>query len=244
MRALSSQELLDAWERGSGQSPPERALTLLAASTGEGRDVLARLTVGERDRRLLTLRERTFGPRLSALAVCARCGERLEMTFDVADVTVSNGGEVAAEAMSLSVGGYRLKFRAPTSLDLLELAPARDPSAARRALFARCLLSAERGGEDLTAERLPEEVVAAVVDAMAEADPQADVELALACPRCGNAWKESLDVCAFLWGELSAWAVRTLGEVHTLARAYGWGEGEILSMSAWRRQFYLKLVGG
>jgi hypothetical protein len=241
MRQLTATELLDAWERGLAESPPARALTLLSACTGAGRDQLARLSVGERDRLLLSLREYTFGPRLDALAECPSCGERLELSFEVADVTVGREGP-AEDTLPVSVGGYEAVFRRLNSLDLLAVAPAPDARAARRALFTRCLLSARRGDEEITADLLPEEVVERLAAAMAEADPQADVELALECPGCGCGWSEPLDVCAYLWGEIDAWAMRTFCEVHALARAYGWGEREILSMSPWRRQLYLTMV--
>ena len=243
MRQLTATELLDAWERGLAESPPARALTLLSASTGAGRDQLARLSVGERDRLLLTLREYTFGPRLDAVAGCPSCGERLELSFDVADVTVEREGP-AEDSLPLSVGGYETVFRRLTSLDLLAVARAPDARAARRTLFTRCLLSARRGDEEITADLLPDEVVESLAAAMAEADPQADVELALECPGCGCGWSEPLDVCAFLWGEIDAWAMRTFCELHALARAYGWTEREVLSLSAWRRQFYLRMVTG
>lgn len=241
MRQLTATELLDAWERGLAESPPARALTLLSASTGAERDHLARLSVGERDRLLLSMREHIFGPRLDAFAECPSCGERLEMSFAVADVTVEREGP-AEDSLSLSVGDYDAVFRRLTSLDLLAVAPAPVARAARASLLARCLLSARRGEEEITADLLPEEVVERVAAAMAEADPQADVELALECPGCGHAWSEPLDVCAFLWGEIDAWAMRTFCEVNALARAYGWGEREILSMSPWRRQLYLTMV--
>jgi hypothetical protein len=244
MRPLSATELLDAWERGLAEEPPARALTLLAASTGAARAELARLPVGESDRRLLDLREQTFGPRLEAVAPCPRCGELLEMAFDVGDVRVGPDEARASETHALAAGGYEVTFRAPTGLDLVAVAPAADAEAARRELFRRCLVAARRDGAEAAAESLPEEVVARVVEAMAQADPQADVELALNCPACGHAWGAALDINSFFWNEINAWAARTLAEVHALARAYGWTEREILSLSAWRRQFYLQMVAG
>ena len=35
---------------------------------------------------------------------------------------------------------------------------------------------------------------------------------------------------------------RTLNEIHLLASAYGWSEGEILSLTAKRRRLYLQMV--
>lgn len=243
MRQLSATELLDAWERALAESPPARALTLLSAATGLERARLALLTVGERDRLLLALRELIFGARLDALADCPACGERLEMSFEVADVTAGRGAGDAG-ALALASDGYEAAFRAPNCLDALAVARASGPEDARRALLSRCLLSVRRGEEEVPPELLPEELVGRVAALMADADPQADVELALECPGCGHGWGETFDICSFLWGEIGAWATRTLGEVHALARAYGWGEREILSMSPWRRQLYLAMVSG
>lgn len=79
---------------------------------------------------------------------------------------------------------------------------------------------------------------------MAEAEPQADVQLALACPACGHRWLATFDVVSYFWSEVNAWAYRVLGEVHTLAFAYCWREEDILAMSPWRRRVYLEMVGG
>ena len=78
---------------------------------------------------------------------------------------------------------------------------------------------------------------------MAEVDPQADVQMDLTCPACGHQWQALFDIESFFWREISAWANRILREVHALASAYGWRESDILSMSTWRRQTYLNLIG-
>ena len=87
MRDLSASQLLGVWERGVAQPPVQRALTLLAVAcpdTAPG--ALAELSIGQRDARLLTLREWTFGPQLASLATCPGCGERLELAFNVSDI--------------------------------------------------------------------------------------------------------------------------------------------------------------
>ena len=70
------------------------------------------------------------------------------------------------------------------------------------------------------------------------------LELALSCPSCRHQWQATFDIVSFFWSEINAWAHRSLQEVHTLALAYGWREADILAMSPWRRQFYLKMVSG
>ena len=77
---------------------------------------------------------------------------------------------------------------------------------------------------------------------MAQADPQADVQLALSCPACSHQWQSVFDIVSFFWSEMNAWAYRILREVHILASAYGWREADILAMSPYRRQLYLKMV--
>jgi hypothetical protein len=106
------------------------------------------------------------------------------------------------------------------------------------------VLSAQRDGADIAVAALPGEVVAAVAARMAEADPQAEVQLALTCPVCAYRWQATFDILSFFWQEINDWAQRILREVHTLATAYGWREADILALSPRRRQFYLEMVGG
>ena len=77
---------------------------------------------------------------------------------------------------------------------------------------------------------------------MAQADPQANIQLALGCPACGHSWLALFDIVGFFWREIDTWARRVLRDIHTLALAYGWSEAEILALSPWRRQFYLEMV--
>ena len=94
MRPLSAAMLLNVWERGRGEDGTGRALGLLAAACPDSaRADLAQLPVGERDARLLTLREWIFGPRLAGLAACPACGERVEMDFEVEQIRVDQAVE-------------------------------------------------------------------------------------------------------------------------------------------------------
>ena len=162
MRPLSATELLDAWEQGAGQTPHRRAMALLAPACPErSPDALARLSIGQRDARLLTLREWTFGARLLSLAACPGCGEQLELAFDTADIQLcatpeaAGGGERESESLSLTVDGYDVQFRLPNGLDLEAIAGQDDAAVARRALLQRCLLSAHHGDGQVAAGQLP-----------------------------------------------------------------------------------------
>lgn len=104
MQGLSAAELLDAWELGLTQPSLQRALTLLAAATPDIRlESLYDLSIGERDARLLTLREHTFGPQLDSLTTCPGCNERLELTFDVSDIRARTESAMAASGGALTL---------------------------------------------------------------------------------------------------------------------------------------------
>ena len=64
-----------------------------------------------------------------------------------------------------------------------------------------------------------------------------------AIDKLGNRESVALDIASFVWSEIHAWAIRLLHDVHALALAYGWREVDILTMSPWRRQAYLELIG-
>lgn len=249
MQPLSAAQLLDTWERGAEQNAIKRALTLLAAASPDNtREALAQLPIGVRDGMLLNLREWTFGSRLVSVTNCPNCGERIELAFDVADIRAfgsSSQGDTTKEVRSitLSVDGYALAFRLPTSADLLAVNETRDVESAKRALLERCIVSANEPHVHETCE-LPTAIGDAVAAMMAEADPQANVQLALECPRCAHAWQATFDIVSFFWTEIDAWARRILREVHTLASAHGWREADILALSPRRRQMYLDLICG
>ncbi|CAN5908743.1 hypothetical protein BH23GEM7_BH23GEM7_23940 [soil metagenome] len=240
MRSLSAAELLEVWERGQLATPVNRALLLLAAAEPETPpEALAALAVGRRNARLLRLRECTFGPGLKSVTTCPTCGEWLELALEVSELLQAfapvSEDTTADGPVWLDAEDGRVRFRLPTSLDLAAVAGAGE--AAPAALLERCV------EEVADAEpALPPEVAAAVAERMAEADPLADPELALTCPACGDRWSAPLDVVAYFWTEIEAWARRTLHEVHLLASAYGWSEGTILALSPQRRQAYLELV--
>lgn len=248
MRSPTPSELLSVWELGRHQSPVQRGLLLLeAAYPSTPRDTLARLSVGERDNRLLQLRQWAFGPTLGCAVTCPRCEEALEMSFEVADIMLDSPGELG-QPLSLTEAGYQLELRLPNSLDLAAVSEQVDAGeavaqqAGRRLLLERCVLDVRRDGSEASIEELPTEVIEAVVERMAEADPQADVQLALTCPGCGHQWHAPFDILSFLWHEIDVWAQRLLRQVHTLARAYGWREADILALSPTRRQFYLEMA--
>jgi len=246
MHALSGQEILRIWEVGLGQHPLDRALTMLEMAFPEySQDELTEFSIGQRDAHLLAIRERTFGSRLVSMAECPACRERLEFVLNANELYVGPGTgieDVEQKVHVMTIDDYELHFRLPNSLDLAAIAGCRDVAAARSLLVRCCVLQALQDGAEVAVESLPEIVTGALAARMAEYDPQAEMGLELTCLACDYSWRAILDIVVFLWAEICAQAKRLLGEVHTLARAYGWREADILSMTAARRQFYLEMV--
>ena len=230
---------LSVWERGEPGRAGRRALTLLASAAPDSAGDLAAVPVGRRDRWLLDLREGLFGRGFSGLTACPACGEEIELTFDVSEV---RRDPPSAERGSIHADGVDLHFRLPTSGDIVAIESAADVRTARAALLDRCLEAARRDDVPVPFDAIPATAVEAAIARMRELDPQADVALDVACPACAHAWSEPFDIVTFLWSELSAWARRTLGEVHVLASAYGWAEANILQLTAARRNVSLEML--
>ena len=241
MSALNATTLLRAWEVGEAQPPLRRALTLLACAWPETScEQWSEASIGERDSRLLSLREELFGSRIEAVAVCPACRERLEVAFSTRDIRAPQPTKQGR--LQVSAAGYRVICRLPTSADLLSLPATRDENLQRR-LLDRCIEEVRFDGQKTDSGMLPQQVVEAIETEIARADPQADVQVALSCTQCGHGWHMTFDVLAYLWNEIDDWAQRQLYEIHVLASAYGWVEHEILRLSARRRRLYLEMIG-
>ena len=241
MRALSAAELLGAWERGLDANLTERMLILLGATCPDrSGSELADMPLGGRDVLLLELRVLLFGSACTAVVSCPGCGEQLESTFPLVRMRIEDPQPTAV--LRLQSGGVNVAFRVPSSNDLLALTGTGSGPATRQ-ILSRCIVDVrDEDGAAMASEDPPAAVVAAVTDGISAADPQADVELALACQSCGATWSAPFDIAGFLWAEIHAWAQQLLRDVHLLARAYGWREPDVLALSPVRRNLYLELM--
>ena len=231
-----------AWESAQRLHPLDRGTAILATALPDRTpDVLDALPLGDRQSLLFRLRELTFGPHLEGVADCSSCGEPLEFELDLAAVAdaseVAPGGEV-----EIALDGYDLRLRPLCFEDVRVAATYTDPLAARRCLAERSVVLASRDEVTVPSRDLPDSLIDGIGAALAEIDGGAEVLLELVCPACQAKVTPVLDGAEILWAEVRAQALRLLREVHTLASAYGWSEGDILSMSGARRASYLALV--
>lgn len=229
MNPLSARDNLALWERARARHPVDRALLMFAAARpGVPWPELADAPLGARDAALLALRCAQFGAQLEATADCPHCAERLSFGLDLQALRLP-----AAPVEAVEVQGRQLRL--PSSRDLAAVAHAADAGEAVRGLLARCGL-----GE--AAATLPDDALAGFDAALAAADPQADLSLALGCEACGRSFEADLDPAALLWQDVERLARRTLQDVDTLARAYGWSEEQILALAPPRRAAYVELA--
>jgi hypothetical protein len=236
MRPLSAEKLLAVWEENWQRPPLWQGLALLAAACPEeGQEALLALSMGAFNAHLLMLHACSFGPTLTAVTTCTGCGAVVETTLDATSLLASYGAP-PPPWLEIADADGAVRFRPATLGDLVAAGDATTLDGAAQLILARCLETPSRPLSPVT--------LAAVTDAMEHADPLALIELSSACPHCGRAWSAFLDVASFVWREVETWAQRTLQEIHLLARAYGWREIDILTLTPTRRQAYLQMVYG
>ncbi len=201
---------------------------------------LAAFSLARRNRLLLQLRECTIGPTMQGLVRCPVCRQALEFQTAVHELL---DGEAADEAagfearVTVPPSGVSVRYRLPNTLDLAAAAVFLDLPDAAWTLESR----AADGVEPLPAE-IEREAIAVIAADLQQSHPLVDIRIPLHCEEDDHVWSASLDIAAFLWTELDRMARRLLDEVQTLARGYGWHEGDILAMSETRRQFYLEAL--
>jgi len=232
MRPLSGSGVLDLWERGVSLHPLDRGLLLLRAAEPCRDEDVADWPLGRRNRALLDLHASWFGARLHAWTSCPACGEKVEFELDARELAMT--AQSSHPQDSVMVGPHT--FRLPTSRDLAHIVALDGAESAAAGLLERC-----RVGGPATADWTGE-MLEAVEERLASADPLAETRLALSCPSCPREWDDAFDVGRFLWAEVESRARRVLWEVHTLASAYGWSESETLALSDARRARYLEIV--
>jgi hypothetical protein len=241
MRALDASTVLGLWERAEPLDPVGRTLALAAGVPGETAiEDIAALPLGERDALLLDLHESFAQSSLEGTAACAHCSELVEFSLPIQ--AIRNRGATHAERSPVEVEGIHIEWRPPTSQDLKAAAAAESEDAAEATLIERCLTPLDRDGEPMDVKELSPDARRAAADAIAAADPLAEIVVDLECPECGNSFTAELDVAEFAWSHLAQRARELLRDIDTLARAYGWSEPQVLALSEQRRTAYLRLI--
>jgi len=160
--------------------------------------------------------------------VCG-CAERVDVSFRASDFLAHRTPRRPRNVARADEAGWFSAactvFRLPTVGDQIAVAREPDPVAA---LAARCV----RGSP----------VPTRVDRAMAALAPPLSGAIQGTCPHCAQTIQLAFDVPSFVLRELRVQASLICEHVHLLAGHYHWSEEKILSLSTWRRQYYVDMV--
>ncbi len=194
---MDERRLLDVWPEIAALPRPTREVALLAAVTDQSPDQCARLPIGERDRRLMLLHERTFGGRYDCETRCTVCGMPMAFSFAAGELGLEPT-LVDAESLMLTEGRIVVKLRLPNSADIAASLTSAHPGAA---LFARCVKvqssPAHKVGQMRTTD-LPVSLRQSAIERLAALDLHADLMFELECPSCDHDNKVMFDPVAAL----------------------------------------------
>jgi hypothetical protein len=210
----------------------ERLVALLEAL--DGPDARAQ-TLGGHHQRLLQIHQAAIGTPLEAVVTCPNCGVENEFVVPVALILALPTPDPGWRAQ-VEIDGTPATTRLPTVDDLAETTGMSMAEAVRVLADRTCTPRPEPGP-------LGDETVRLLATDWERADPAAHITLDLACVSCDAELTVSVDPAEFVARDLDRHVSRLLGEVHTIASAYGWREGEILALPRDRRRHYLELIG-
>ena len=243
MKRLSTKELLNIWETYMHYSVMERSLYLLSAIYETDVNTIARMSIGERDARLLKFREWLFGSRLINMAYCPNCSALVEWETNTGDISIqAELSETSTRMFKMETDGFKINFRLPNSLDIMQTIADPTHIADTANLISGCILSITKDKKAHAADQLSQEIIEMINQRMSEEDAQADIKMVLSCPECKKQWEAPFEIMRYLWLEIDNWANHLLQEVAILARAFSWSEQEILNLSFNRRRMYLEMI--
>lgn len=241
MRRLATRDLLGLWDTGLDLDAAGRAL-VLAGAVRKDSSVSETGPIGHVTARILSLRSDLLGVQLTATAVCPGCTAQAELPIEVGAL-LSLEDKIIDEPAALEMDGYFVRWRPMSVLDLRAASRHDEPVAAESELLRRCVIKAvDTSGARRAADQLPDRLRDGLADAMEAADPLAEVLVAVTCPECLHPFDVDFDAASYVWSEVDQLAREHLIDVHTLARAYGWTEDEVLSLSESRRATYLRII--
>lgn len=200
--------------------------------------MMRRLAIGDRDFLMLKLYQVTFGDVISLLPICPKpgCGAKMNLDLAVADIPIENRPTEPSYCLMLDgEPPAEIKFRLPRGADQERLAAMKGASAAelRERLLDACMLSGDRprGSSDALAE------------AIEQRSPGVALEVELHCPECEHAFDLDLDIAALVLREVAQRRATFDREIHLLAFHYRWPLHELFSLTAPRRQRFVRLLG-
>lgn len=232
----NGQRLPDVLRELAALARPSKEVAVLATVSNQSTDKCARFAIGERDRMLMEVHERTFGGRYDCEARCTSCQSQMAFSFTASDVGLGPR-DVDAESLLLTQGRIVVKLRLPNSADVAAALTNTNPAAA---LFSRCVKvqssPAHKIGEMRTND-LPASLRQSAIERLAALDPQADLVFELECPSCAMDTKVMFDPVAALMHQAASDApVTHRATLQTLQSGPGSAPADFLERLVQRHQ--------
>ncbi|RZJ46873.1 MAG: hypothetical protein EON87_02980 [Brevundimonas sp.] len=202
-------------------------------------DDVADLPLGQRNGLLMQVRRELFGSTLDIRVPCPKCREPVVVEVSIDDILPEGWSPAGPSAIHLNIGPLQIEARPPRTRDLAGIQPDDHSDTTRRVLIERSVLKVLDGAREVPTHDLDDAAIAVIAEALANADPLADIRLSLECPSCATPWMWRFGIADLLWRELTSKVEGLFDEVHDLAIRYGWSEADILSMTSARRTAYL-----
>lgn len=157
---------------------------------------------------------------------CERCGEPYDLSVDLSHPAYSGARrDVPGVTVETSIGTRHFAVPTGEHEERLALLPDGDP---RRGFAGLCGLSEDAASEAL---QFDEHDLDLIDEAIEAASPDIADCVAIACPACAAETRARLDPLRFAFPH----AADILGDVHLIARGYGWSLHEILGLKAQQR---------
>jgi hypothetical protein len=244
MKLPSVPELLNFWESSLNHTLLQKAVELLhLAYPDKTIEEVAGLSIGERDTKLLLLRERLFGRLMQNMAVCPECSAKNEWETNTSELLTGSPEPPASRlTYTLKEKGYSISFRLPDSRDLagIPFQDTKDSQAGK--LLVKLISDCKFKNKTLKIQDLPAEIMDAIENQIELKSRQSDIQMSVRCVNCHYQWEIQFDIVSYLWNEIDNWARHILQDVVILAQAFGWSEQDILNLSPVRRKIYLDLT--
>ncbi len=225
--------LLGLWEQAQRSSQAQRADKLLHLYLGKDWES-SDLSIEWREHYLLEIRRILFGRSFESLATCPSCGEKIEWQMNCSDFLEDHLDRPYQDNFTMVDSDYEIQYRLPRPDDIV--------TEEKREILECCVLSVRKNNLETSLDDMPSELWVALENQIENNSPVSSTLIRLSCPECTHNWSLSFDVLSFLWVEIDQWARKFLEDVCQLARAFGWAESDIVNMSHFRRQYYLRLL--
>ncbi len=197
--------------------------------------VVKKLVTADRDRLLVLIYTSLYGDKIESTLTCNKCDAPFDLNFSLKGLVQHLDEQIDLEDIQQQDKAYYqlpdgIQFRLPTGEDEYQLFGLSRGDAANK-LLKNCILT--KGKEADLSE---------LQKAMEKVAPMVSTKLAAVCVECNHQQEVHFDIQTYLMTALKKEQPLLSKEVHRIAKAYGWGLKEILSLTRKQRRNYYALI--